>query len=509
MTRAWAAEQQQGSVKALKITIECAQVLADTKVLQFYPRKFVLITDILDTFGKLVADRMYRKCAYYPPGSNVPECLPPNFTPDMVPAHAKESVRNWFFKIASIRELVPRIYVEIAILRCYSFLFGSSQYDLAFLKLTSLIRGVGDPLVALYIRMYLCRVSMKIAPELKRHLIPVYHDTLVTYQQVTSGPVRKQMEAEEINLEQYLDLWVPAVDWILRCVAYRAVDGCLEKVLSKTQKMANLTLFFNAIMVAFPQQEILARIVQFSQLIASAKDSGLSKCQLHLTLGLVVGSTALPKHKGLAVLKNTGQLRDPAQYIVCVEAWLECHIQEMPKHDIDVLLSDCINYMTPNRAFEKFYPQLQSIVHKIVASMKNVGELFLVHHFIPFINMLQNDAVSVDVCEAILDSFHAWERSSPIHEAQRLEQLKDVEREAKITEGFTTCSNKDLQRLGRDPTDKPIRDGAVEQNTTIRNRIIAESRTSLGQHQHQRNQLQRKANMTIRLTHLKRMSMKG
>ena len=109
LTHAWENEQR---VKALKIAIQCAKLLADTKVIQFYPSKFVLITDILDTFGKLVAERIYRKSAYYPPGSSVPKNLPPDFTPDMVPASAKETCRNWFFKIASIRELVPRLYVE-------------------------------------------------------------------------------------------------------------------------------------------------------------------------------------------------------------------------------------------------------------------------------------------------------------------------------------------------------------------------------------------------------------
>ena len=74
----------------------------------------------------------------------------------MVPEAAKETCKNWFYKIASIRELVPRLYVELAILRCYNFL-ARDDYSNALQRLGNMIRGMGNPLVATYCRAYLCR----------------------------------------------------------------------------------------------------------------------------------------------------------------------------------------------------------------------------------------------------------------------------------------------------------------------------------------------------------------
>lgn len=59
LVAAWKTDQR---VKSLKIAIQCSKLLSDSSnVIQFYPSKFVLVTDILDIFGKLVYDRLKSK----------------------------------------------------------------------------------------------------------------------------------------------------------------------------------------------------------------------------------------------------------------------------------------------------------------------------------------------------------------------------------------------------------------------------------------------------------------
>lgn len=62
LIQAWNTDQR---VNALKIVIQCSKLLADTSVLAFYPSQFVLITDILDNFGKLVYERLRTKADYF------------------------------------------------------------------------------------------------------------------------------------------------------------------------------------------------------------------------------------------------------------------------------------------------------------------------------------------------------------------------------------------------------------------------------------------------------------
>lgn len=104
---AWDTEER---VKALKLAIQCAKLLADVTVIKFYPSKFVLVTEILDTFGKLVYERIKKRSQVPPDTAGKTRSASEKATlQEHLNDQAKETCRNWFYKIASIRELLPRL----------------------------------------------------------------------------------------------------------------------------------------------------------------------------------------------------------------------------------------------------------------------------------------------------------------------------------------------------------------------------------------------------------------
>ncbi|XP_075575450.1 VPS35 endosomal protein-sorting factor-like isoform X3 [Pelecanus crispus] len=336
---AWSSDQK---VKALKIVIQCSKLLSDTTVIQFYPSKFVLITDILDTFGKLVYERILSMCV----DNRV--SLPDNFSPESVNDTAKETCLNWFFKIASIRELIPRFYVEAAILKCNKFLSKTGISE-CLPRLTSMIRGIGDPLVAVYARAYLCRVL-------------------------------------------------------------------LTEMMERCKKLGNNALLLNSVMSAFRAEFIAARSMDFIGMIKECDESGFPKHLLFRSLGLNLALADPPENDRLQILneawKVITKLKNPQDYINCAEVWVEYTCRHFTKREVNTVLADVIKHMTPDRAFEDAYPQLQSIIQKVITYIYDFSLLFSVEKFLPFLDMFQKESVRVEVCKCIMESFIKHQQES-------------------------------------------------------------------------------------------------
>uniref|UniRef100_A0A3B1J1K4 VPS35 endosomal protein-sorting factor-like n=1 Tax=Astyanax mexicanus TaxID=7994 RepID=A0A3B1J1K4_ASTMX len=398
LKEAWASDQK---VKALKIVIQCSKLLSDTSVIQFYPSKFVLITDILDTFGRLVYERIWSMCSD-------PRPQPDSFSVEDVNDTAKETCLNWFFKIASIRELIPRLYVEAAILKCNRFLNKTGIQE-TLPRLTAMIRGIGDPLVAVYARAYLCRVGMEVAPHLKDSLNKNFFDLLASFRQIHSDTVQNQLVIQRVEIPVYLTLYSPAIHWILQCVAYRAPDVLLTEMMERCKKLGNNALLLNSVMWAFRPEFVAARATDFIGMIKDCDEAGFPKHLLFGSLGRSLACADPAESERLPILneawKVITKVRSPQDYINCAEIWVEFTCRHFTKREVNTVLADIIKHMTPDRAFEDAYPQLQSVMKKILTYFHNFSVLFSMEKFLPFMDMFQKDSVRVEVCKSIMEVF--------------------------------------------------------------------------------------------------------
>ena len=143
-------------VSVVKLVIQVAKMLGDpdTENAAFYPSLFFLLSDLITYFGHLVYDRLVTKSPH----------LKVNFTFSDVSDQAKEICKNWLYKIASIRELVPRFYLETALLKCYKFSCEHEGFSSLVERLSWMVKGIADPVVAAYARMYLVHTVQQLIP---------------------------------------------------------------------------------------------------------------------------------------------------------------------------------------------------------------------------------------------------------------------------------------------------------------------------------------------------------
>ena len=261
LTKAWDSSER---VKSLKIAIVCAKLLSEAKLPKFYPSLFVCVTDILDTFGRLVFERLKQSAAEeYAKMGNVKQ-LSDDFTDLDVGTETREMTKNWFYKTACIRELLPRLYIELALLESYRFLNAKTDFGQILMRVSHSIRGIGDPLVAVYARWYLARMStrlvhissngasgevenaLSVQRESAQALLSDYVFSLNEFLP-TSASARKSINlkpfadtpqvdnatADEAAMGAYLSLHSPAVAWLAHQAGYGASIETFKSVMTQ------------------------------------------------------------------------------------------------------------------------------------------------------------------------------------------------------------------------------------------------------------------------------------
>ncbi|KAL6057485.1 Trafficking protein particle complex subunit 6B [Balamuthia mandrillaris] len=416
LSAAWKKEER---VKSLKIVIQAAKLLLDNSVIKFYPSKWVLITEILDTFGDLVFKRILNRASVRDATSGNKVPLAENFDAKDVSETARETCRNWFFKIASIRELLPRIYVELALIKSYSFLSANPYPDIIN-RLCLMMRGIGDPLVASYALCYLARKAKEVSPTFRDHLFLSFDDHLYNMKTAFGRPyfVKEITEKHRFTMASYVHLFSPAVEWLLQCIAGDGQLATFEETLNKYTTSQPHSLVLYHIISSFQPEFISQKALQIAQLIKESDGETYPKFKLYNALGTCVNLAPPKEEDRLALLKEVWKvvtkIKDPKDYVSVVDVWIDYPIKLLTAREVNTLLGDLVKHMKVDKAYENLMAPLQSIVGKVLAEYHDFASLFAMSNFMPILDMFSG-STKVEVNKSVLAAFS---RHQPISSAQ-------------------------------------------------------------------------------------------
>nr|XP_009769519.1 PREDICTED: UPF0505 protein C16orf62 homolog isoform X7 [Nicotiana sylvestris] len=336
ISRAWHANDR---VTSFNLSIKVAKLLSDTSVLQFYPTLFVLATEILDMLGDMVWERIRQKAEYTEDGTLVH--LPGNFRATEICAEAKETCYNWFFKVGSIRELLPRIYLELAIFHCWRFLLQKPADNLP--RLVMMARGIADPLVSFYCCLYLAHCAQKLPQRDIGHLIISMNDMntlLMNGAHVAS--VEKTSGVLSGNRSSKLGLMEPAIEYVMKCLFRESCELQVGEILmglglgrNQSELFGNsscISLVLHHLLKELPIEIIFSNALDILHLIECSYDYSFDQCLNFKLLGLRLCENISQVNEVNLVMKKVIQVvsrfNSLDEYLNVVDAHIDIALQK-------------------------------------------------------------------------------------------------------------------------------------------------------------------------------------
>lgn len=103
-----------------------------------------------------------------------------------------------------------------------------------------MIRGIGDPLVAVYARCYVCRVGLAVSQVTDFNFVKEnFFDFLSVYQQLFSESIKQNVIAQRLFHYQYTDLYMPALEWIIQTISATSSEKDHDDIYERCQKQDN------------------------------------------------------------------------------------------------------------------------------------------------------------------------------------------------------------------------------------------------------------------------------
>ncbi|KAL9444527.1 hypothetical protein AB3S75_017670 [Citrus x aurantiifolia] len=403
--RAWTAEDR---VTSLKLSIKVARLLMDTSVLQFYPTLFVLAAEIMDMLGNLVWERIKQKAEFGEDGSRL--CyLSENFKEINICVEAKETCNNWFCKVGSVRELLPRIYLELAILPCWRFLNDRPANSLQ--RLVLMTRGLADPLASAYCRLYMAHCARKLPSCDTGHLITSINDIKILLTRVLSTKEAAHGKSVD-NRRLLVSLMEPTIEYIMKCIFKDASQRQVGTVLMELGLGRNQVELFGSnpcvsvvlhhLLKELPTEIVGSYAVEILHLIEYSNDKSYDQCLNYRLLGfrlcerrptLDILNAAVDR-----IIQVVTLLDELDDFLKVVDPYVDIILQNQMDNHLNTILEGISERACKKEIVDNDVVGLQSILMKILSHFKDLEDVFALGHFLEILDVMYGSSrISIDI----------------------------------------------------------------------------------------------------------------
>ena len=251
MLQQWDKEEK---VSTLKTIIQCTKILNDVSTPKFYCHKFLLISEFIDNFSKLVYERIC-KLAFSKQQVDFSK-----ISPQVGNQNAKEVCSNWIMKTCCIRELLPRIYIDISFLGMFKFIMTDEELETKILNISFMIRGISHPLIAFYVSMYLTKIVLTLYPKMKKFLF-ILLKNLSKFE--INEALLKKLKYEDMTVDELKRFLDPCVEWIVYCICKNMGPKDFKTLIRLYDESKNYSIFKGIIIHSLPKFIFDEKIIEY------------------------------------------------------------------------------------------------------------------------------------------------------------------------------------------------------------------------------------------------------
>lgn len=395
MRALWAKDDRVGT---LKVAINAANLLAHPEnVGRFYPAKFSIVMNVLGLLEEFVYGRVLGKAG--------------------AADEANTTSRNWMLKISCVRELIPRVYIELSVAQCNRFMTDRDS-DAELTRLCQSIRGIGDPVASMYARGFLCTQARKMNSI--GIVDQILEDALLVLERFIDGI--EPLDACKVHvsdMSEFLLVISPALEWIL----IQFVEGCNERnlldVMEWFKNHGRHPEILELLLTTFPDEFISLHAIAFIELIG---DTGSPRLFKHMGAAMTAHSPPHDHHLLLnRVWKSVTKMKNVPDYLGVASAFIGFVAKWFSStKELDVLSKDVVKHAKRDNAYTNSQSKLTELLELMVALGPEIPKLLQMEHFPPLLDLITDRVEKRRVCKSILqrfqrDSFEQFDNQVLIH----------------------------------------------------------------------------------------------